>query len=572
MSSPAYAGGMLSRKSDPARSRRKAEPRPGAAPAEAMAALQQSAGNTAVSGLLSGGEGARMPAALRREMEQRFGHDFSAVRLHDDPLSADLAASLSAKAFTVGPHIAFSRGRFTPDTHDGKRLLSHELAHVVQQSRGGPPPSLDPASPLERSAEAAAESGASSGGGPVGVTGASAPGVARDIFDVQERLDREMAAEKGTGVPLDTKHLPSFNNPQHDAVVGKLPTFEQIMRQAAQRRRLEELKSSRDQQPQPTQQSTPPPPPPPPAPPPAPAQAQPQPTPGPAAASDQGDPQATTPTALGYQGASNLNKGQSNVSVGLSYSRLTGGVTTQGQLATGLHDFGKTGGLAAVVSPSVDPSGNLGVSAYANPYLAPDGKHYNLGAYLGGVGVGGQRTPALGGSSYGPSGILAGEALIGKSRDQPLLTLGANAGLTYLDTAQVTGAGSSADPKPSTYLRNSLTESATGSAQLNLGYYRATDAADADYSKTPRVTIFGEGTYSHTGGQAYSDSKTQPEPGETSSYAVGGGVVGNLRLGGGKTILSGGLAAGYRHEDDQIGKSTYSSSRPYVGLIAGGSF
>jgi Domain of unknown function (DUF4157) len=571
MSSHARAGGMRSSKSDPARSRRIEEPRPAATAAEGLAALQQSAGNAAVSGLLSGGEGAPMPPDLRRDMEQRFGHDFSAVRLHDNPRAADLAESLSAKAFTVGPHIAFSRGRFAPDTRDGKRLLGHELAHVVQQSRGGPPPSLDPASALEQSAETAAES-ASSGDGPVGVAGASAPGVARDIFDVQERLDREMAAEKGAGVPLDTKHLPSFNNPQHDALVGKLPTFEQIMTQAAQRRRLEELLRSRDPPPRPVTPPPAPPPEPAQAPPPAPPQAQPPPAPAPAATSDQGDPQATTPTALGYQGASNLNKGQSNVSLGLNYSRLTGGLTTQGQLATGLHDFPNTGGIAAVVSPSVDPSGNLGVSAYANPYLAPDGKHYNLGAYIGGTSVGGQRPPALGGSSFGGIGILAGEALIGKSRDQPLLTLGANAGLTYLDTAQVTGAGSSADPKPSTYLRNSLTETATGSAQLNLGYYRASDAADADYSKTPRVTIFGEGTYSHTGGQAYSDSHTQPTPGETSSYAVGGGVVGNLRLDAGKYILSGGLAAGYRREDDQIGKTTYSSGRPYYGLIAGGSF
>ena len=133
MSSQAHAGGLRSRKSEPAQSGRKAGRKPAVRAAEAMGALQQSAGNAAVSGLLSGGEGAPMPPALRRDMEQRFGHDFSAVRLHDDPRAADLAASLSAKAFTVGPHIAFSRGRFAPDTRDGKRLLSHELAHVVQQ-------------------------------------------------------------------------------------------------------------------------------------------------------------------------------------------------------------------------------------------------------------------------------------------------------------------------------------------------------------------------------------------------------------------------------------------------------
>ena len=554
MSARAHAGGVRTRKSETARQGRAVGPKPTTQAAEAMAALQQSAGNAAINDLLAGSEGVPLPPALRHDMEQRFGHDFSAVRLHEDPRASDAAAGLSAKAFTVGEHIAFSPGQFAPDTRDGRRLLSHELAHVVQQSRGGPPPSLDPTGPLEQSAEQAAE-GVAAGDGPVGVAGASAPGVARDIFDVQAALDRRMAAEKGTGVSLDPKHLPSFNSPEHDAAVAKLPTLPQIMQRAAERRQLEELKSSREQRPEPA--PTPPPPPTPAPPPPAPVPAPTQP-----AAADQGDPQATTATGIGYQGASNLNKGQSNISLGLNYSRLTGGVTTQGQLATGLHDFGKTGGLAAVVSPSVDPSGNLGVSAYANPYLAPDEKHYNLGAYVGGVGVGGQRPPSLGGASFGPSGILAGEALIGKSRDSPLLTLGANLGLTYLNTAQIGAAGSSADPKPSTYLRNAVTVSPTASAQLNLGYY----------SKTPRVTIFGEGTYSHTGGQAYSDAHTPAVPGQSSSYAVGGGVVGNLRLGGGKTVLTGGLAAGYRHEDDQIGKTTYSGGRPYGGLIVGGSF
>ena len=180
MSSQAHAGGLRSRKSEPAQSGRKAGRKPAVRAAEAMGALQQSAGNAAVSGLLSGGEGAPMPPALRRDMEQRFGHDFSAVRLHDDPRAADLAASLSAKAFTVGPHIAFSRGRFAPDTRDGKRLLSHELAHVVQQSRGSAmQPSLDGAGPLEGEAVQAGEA-AANGAGAVAVASGSAVGPAAE--------------------------------------------------------------------------------------------------------------------------------------------------------------------------------------------------------------------------------------------------------------------------------------------------------------------------------------------------------------------------------------------------------
>jgi hypothetical protein len=528
--------------------------------AAAITSLQRAAGNEAVSDLLAAGEGAALPAALRHDMEERFGHDFGTVRIHDTPSAADAAEGMSANAFTVGPHIAFARGRFAPDTRDGKRLIAHELAHVVQQSRGGPPPSLDPASPLEQSAEAASET-AAAGDGPVAVGGASSPGIARDIFDVQAALDRRMAAEKGTGVPLDTRRLPSFNSPGHEAIVGKAPTFAQIMQRAAERRRLDELKSSRGQQPQPT-----PAPPPPPTPVPAPAQ--------PAAKPDNNDPQPTTATGLGYQGASNLGQGQSNVTLGAGYSPLAGGVTSSLQLATGLHDFSKLDtGLAAVVSGSRDPSGNLGFSAYANPYWSPKNYRLNLGVYGGLAATGGQRPPGDTGASYGPSGILAGEALIGgPSRDQPRLTLGGNLGLTWQDRARIAAAGIGGATTPTTYLKDATILSATGSAQLNLDYYRAGAGADSELSKTPRYTLTAEGTYGRTSGTPYSDATTPAVPGSSTSYALGAGALRNWRLGSGHTVLSAGLFGGYRREDDTIGKTTYSSGRPYGAAVIGGSF
>lgn len=84
--------------------------------------------------------GAPLPAAIRQEMEQGFGQDFSAIRIHDTPRAAASAEGIAAHAYTVGPHIAFNRGRFRPDTDSGKRLLAHELAHTVQQgaTRRGP--------------------------------------------------------------------------------------------------------------------------------------------------------------------------------------------------------------------------------------------------------------------------------------------------------------------------------------------------------------------------------------------------------------------------------------------------
>ena len=76
--------------------------------------------------------GRPLEAGTRRSMEARFGYDFSSVRVHDDARASATANRLDAAAFTVGDDIAFASGRYDPD---GGRLLAHELAHVVQQSR-----------------------------------------------------------------------------------------------------------------------------------------------------------------------------------------------------------------------------------------------------------------------------------------------------------------------------------------------------------------------------------------------------------------------------------------------------
>lgn len=71
----------------------------------------------------------------RRSMESRFGHDFGQVRIHTGPLAAESARAVSALAFTVGRDIVFVRDRYKPATAAGRRLLAHELVHVVQQQR-----------------------------------------------------------------------------------------------------------------------------------------------------------------------------------------------------------------------------------------------------------------------------------------------------------------------------------------------------------------------------------------------------------------------------------------------------
>ncbi len=72
---------------------------------------------------------------LRQDMEQRFGHDFSSVRLHTSGSADRSARDVNANAYTVGHNIVFAAGQFAPATHGGRRLLAHELTHVVQQSQ-----------------------------------------------------------------------------------------------------------------------------------------------------------------------------------------------------------------------------------------------------------------------------------------------------------------------------------------------------------------------------------------------------------------------------------------------------
>ncbi len=74
----------------------------------------------------------------RHDMEQRFGQDFSQVRVHSDAAADQSAQDVQARAYAVGNQIVFAKGEYAPHTPDGRRLLAHELAHTVQQSGGAP--------------------------------------------------------------------------------------------------------------------------------------------------------------------------------------------------------------------------------------------------------------------------------------------------------------------------------------------------------------------------------------------------------------------------------------------------
>ena len=68
----------------------------------------------------------------RAFFEPRFSYDLSTIRVHADDKAAESARAVGAHAYTVANVIVFGSGRYAPEVEAGRRLLAHELAHVVQ--------------------------------------------------------------------------------------------------------------------------------------------------------------------------------------------------------------------------------------------------------------------------------------------------------------------------------------------------------------------------------------------------------------------------------------------------------
>jgi hypothetical protein len=79
------------------------------------------------------GSGAPLSDSVRASFEPRLGVDLSGVRVQSGPEAAELAQRLDARAFTVGSDVFFNAGQYQPESAEGRRLLAHELAHVVQE-------------------------------------------------------------------------------------------------------------------------------------------------------------------------------------------------------------------------------------------------------------------------------------------------------------------------------------------------------------------------------------------------------------------------------------------------------
>jgi len=174
----------------------------------AMRALHRHVGNAAVGRLLREGlppvvrmeldrPGRPLDAQVRAAMERRFRADFSQVRVHDDDAAASSAKAVRAGAYAVGERVVFGAGRYDPSSPRALRLLAHELAHVLQQRRGGAAgrsPFGDPA--LEAAADRAADAYVSTQDGHVQVAGASAAGLSLAPEDEPSMADYGRAYQR----------------------------------------------------------------------------------------------------------------------------------------------------------------------------------------------------------------------------------------------------------------------------------------------------------------------------------------------------------------------------------------
>jgi hypothetical protein len=168
----------------PRRRSRPGRPQP---PEDALLRLQRLAGNanvTALVGTLAGGgrspvldvleagRGQPLEQSVRVAMERRLGHDLGSVRVHADAAAGASARSVNADAYTVGEDVVFQSHAYRPHTAAGRRMLAHELAHVIQQ-RAGPVGGVpapggiklsEPSDAFEREAERVAERAAGGSG------------------------------------------------------------------------------------------------------------------------------------------------------------------------------------------------------------------------------------------------------------------------------------------------------------------------------------------------------------------------------------------------------------------------
>ncbi len=175
-------------------------------------AAEPAGGTKATTPMLAGehldrlGSGQPLPPDTQALFEQRFGQSLAQVRVLDDSAAAAAAASIDARAFTLGNRIGFAAGQYQPNTPAGQWLLAHEIAHVLQQGSFGAVPRMVMRLGGSGGSPGAGGGGGSGGGGgggaaPGGVARAAATGAPRYVLHTTNPLRVP---------PIKARHSPTY--------------------------------------------------------------------------------------------------------------------------------------------------------------------------------------------------------------------------------------------------------------------------------------------------------------------------------------------------------------------------
>jgi bacterioferritin-associated ferredoxin len=179
--------------------------------------------------------GTPLDPVARQPLEAHFGADLADVRVHTEPEAAESAAKLDALAYTSGRDIYFAAGMYAPSSSGGRRLLAHEVAHVMQQSSGLEPTIATkssggakigaPDDPLEDEAERKAEE-FMSGSQPGELSDEEQPR-RRDAGVVQRYIQRQPAPDPSApptpgAAPPDAAAAPPPSTPSPQTSAAKI--------------------------------------------------------------------------------------------------------------------------------------------------------------------------------------------------------------------------------------------------------------------------------------------------------------------------------------------------------------
>jgi len=173
--------------------------------ASVSAALEEQEQPSLVKDVVGSGGGSPLDRDTRGFMESRLGADFSDVRVHTDAKASESARSVQAHAYTVGTDVVFQSGQYTPESDSGKKMLAHELTHVVQQRSGPvagtPAPGgikiSHPSDTFEQAAESSADRAMSSQGPATQSPATPAPASVQREGEEEEELQGAFVQREG---------------------------------------------------------------------------------------------------------------------------------------------------------------------------------------------------------------------------------------------------------------------------------------------------------------------------------------------------------------------------------------